>query len=414
MTPAGSGSMVILGFAESLAAVEAAWDLVEHGYQVHAFTRRGTRPALARDARIRLHEVEAPENDADATVDEIDQLSKVLGHPPMLPTDDVALWLLDSVKKQNAAAVVAGPTGEQARAALDKRIQLAAAAQAGLLVPTTLIHDGTGAPTVPVVDSSWVGSWIIKPALAVEIADGRVRRGRAEFGRGADRLRDALADRSDVVLVQPVVNGVGHGVFGHVSSGGVQNWSAHRRVRMMNPSGSGSSAARSTDPDRSLLGPAQEFLRGLGWQGLFMLEFLEDGGGRAWFMELNGRTWGSLPLAVRRGLSYPTWAVQQALDPSFTPPDLVPGPHITARHIGREILHVGFVARGRRRAAGARRAGEPADPSLATYPSVGRAAASVVRWSRNDRAYNYRRGQLRVFAADTWLSVRGAFGARGR
>ena len=40
---------------------------------------------------------------------------------------------------------------------------------------------------------------------------------------------------------------------------------------------------------------------------------LRDGEGTAWFMELNGRAWGSMALARRLGHEYPRWAVQAAL-----------------------------------------------------------------------------------------------------
>ena len=100
-----------------------------------------------------------------------------------------------------------------------------------------------------------------------------------------------------------------------------------------------------------LTGPVREFISGCDWRGLFMVEMLRDTAGRPWFMELNGRTWGSMALARRRGLSYPSWAVQAALDPEFAPPypgmAEVQAPHVTARHLGREVVHLGMVlARG--------------------------------------------------------------------
>ena len=38
--------------------------------------------------------------------------------------------------------------------------------------------------------------------------------------------------------------------------------------------------------------------------------------GPAWFVELNGRPWGSMALARRQGLEYPAWQVTLALDAS--------------------------------------------------------------------------------------------------
>jgi hypothetical protein len=124
-----------------------------------------------------------------------------------------------------------------------------------------------------------------------------------------------------------------------------------------------------------------------GWNGLFMIELLRDEAGVPWFMELNGRAWGSMALARHRGYRYPSWAVRAALDPRFAPAAPAAPPEVTARHLGREIVHLGAVlARG-----GA--------PRLATI-------RGVVAVRRGDRWYNYRAGEPGVFVADTWATVR--------
>ena len=128
-----------------------------------------------------------------------------------------------------------------------------------------------------------------------------------------------------------------------------------------------------------------------------MVEVLRDRAGQAWFMELNGRTWGSMALARHRGLGYPSWAVRAALDPEFSPP--YPGmagvtaPNVTARHLGREIVHLGMVlARG----------------DAPRIPTV----RDVLIPHRGDRWYNWRPGEPAVFAADTWNTVRSQLEAR--
>ncbi len=179
-------------------------------------------------------------------------------------------------------------------------------------------------------------------------------------------------------------------MFGLATAAGPGAVSAHQRVRMMNPRGSGSSACRSIPLAADLAGPVREFIAGCDWRGLFMVEMLRDRAGRAWFMELNGRTWGSMALARRRGLDYPAWAVQAALDPEFEPPypglAEIPAPHLTVRHLGREIVHLGMVlARGDA-------------PRLSTV-------RDVLAWHRGERWYNWRPGEPAVFAADTWATA---------
>jgi predicted ATP-grasp superfamily ATP-dependent carboligase len=191
-----------------------------------------------------------------------------------------------------------------------------------------------------------------------------------------------------------MIDGVGEGVFGLACARGVEVLSAHRRIRMMNPRGSGSSACRSIPVAEELLRPVRDFIAGSELRGLFMIELLRDEQGRPWFMELNGRAWGSMALACRRGLDYPAWAVRAALDDTFTPREPADPPPMTARHLGREIVHLGAVMmRGDA-------------PRLAT-------TRDVITVRRGDAWYNWRRGQARVFAADTWATVRGQL-RRGR
>ena len=53
--------VVLLGFAQAFAAIEAAWSLQDAGMQVVAFARRGTRSALSRMRDVIVPEVTPPE-----------------------------------------------------------------------------------------------------------------------------------------------------------------------------------------------------------------------------------------------------------------------------------------------------------------------------------------------------------------
>ncbi|OLE20899.1 MAG: hypothetical protein AUG49_23315 [Catenulispora sp. 13_1_20CM_3_70_7] len=120
-----------------------------------------------------------------------------------------------------------------------------------------------------------------------------------------------------------------------------------------------------------------------------MLELLRDADGTAWFMEVNGRPWGSMALALRRGFDYPVWAVRQALDPDFVPePPAAEPPHVLCRHLGRELVHLAAVLRG------------PIADHPGPWPSRA-ATIAALRPRRSDRWYNLRAGERRVFWQDT-------------
>jgi hypothetical protein len=124
-----------------------------------------------------------------------------------------------------------------------------------------------------------------------------------------------------------------------------------------------------------------------------MLEFLRDRDGTAWFMELNGRAWGSLALARRLGLEYPAWAARDAL--GIAPPPAAPanGRPVVCRHLGRELLHLASVARG------------PRSDALVDWPSRRRALRDVARVRRCERWYNWSARRPAVFVDDTLQTV---------
>ncbi len=52
----------------------------------------------------------------------------------------------------------------------------------------------------------------------------------------------------------------------------------------------------------------------LRWTGVAMVEFKHDPAtGRSWLMEINGRFWGSIQLAIAAGVDFPWLYVRQAL-----------------------------------------------------------------------------------------------------
>jgi hypothetical protein len=369
---------VLIGFAEALPAPEVVFSLLAAGHRVSAFARTRALPLrhLPLDA---LHVLPAPEDDAAASATALSDLMTGAGAPDLLlPLDDVGLWLSDAAGI--APDRIAGASRAQARAALDKTLQVEAARTAGLALPETVVVRGAGD-----LDREMALPVIAKPALAVRLRDGRLGKDEAVYLRDEAQkqtLRRALHHQAepDPLLVQPLVAGTGTGVFGFVTEEGIAGWSGHVRVRMMNPHGSGSSACRAEMPDADLRAAVTRFLATLDWRGAFMVELLRDAEGTAWFMELNGRMWGSLALARRQGLEYPAWAVAQALAPGFRPsePEETPSDPGVVRNLGRDLLHLAFVLRGPK-----------SDFHRQGWPSLWRSAAGVLVPAPGRQFYNH-------------------------
>ena len=392
---------VLVGFAEALAAPEVVWSLVDAGFHVVAFTRKGKRSALGHSHHVVCHEVTPPEVDLQAAISDMHSLMASLnaregGTPRVLfPLDDTAVALCAMVQPE-LPWHLAGPHGSSAELALNKCVQTQAARDAGFKVPNTAIartaddlYNFVATESFPI---------ILKPAECVPIRQGRVVGCRKWICANRGELEHAITEWAERIplLVQPFIVGTGEGLFGLATPDGIKAWSAHRRLRMMNPQGSGSSACVSQAVSGELTSKVEELLAKAKWRGLFMIELLHDEAGNTWFMELNGRPWGSMALSRRQGFEYPAWHVKLAIDQN-SPMDMAvsPTPGMVCRHAGREFMHLLFVLRG------------PKSMALTSWPSFWKTLANVLRVRREDAVYNWRPEDLKVFLADCYYTVHG-------
>jgi hypothetical protein len=387
--------VVVIGFAEALSAPEVVWSLVDAGFQVRAFARRGRRSAIRHSRHVQVFDVTPPETDSAATIREVASLLSRTPHngsaPVLFPLDDASVWICSRIATEQPF-ILAGPRGPTAELALNKAVQVDAARAAGFnVLPTKVARSRDEA-----LNADHEYPLILKPADATLFKGGRLTKGRNSICANHEELERAVAkwDGLAPLLIQPYVVGAGEGIFGIATNNGVEAWSGHRRLRMMNPHGSGSSACISKSLTKDSLEPAERFVRESGWRGLFMIELLRDTEGKVWFMEFNGRPWGSIALARRQGLEYPAWNVHLALDGAWTArrgeavsSDLI------CRNAGRELLHPLFVLRG------------PKSEAIKHWPSFWESVSGVARINRQHSFYNWRKDDLGVFVTDCFYTL---------
>ncbi len=390
---------VLIGFAEAMAAPEVAWSLVDAGFHVVSFARRGRASALRHSRHVECHEICPPEKDLQAALADLQSL---LGSLPatadgdqliFFPLDDKAVWLASRVNMETGW-LLAGPQGANAELALNKCLQTQAAREAGLNVPRTLL--ARSANDVRGFTASKSFPIILKAAECVPVRQGRLENCRKWVCANPGELERAIAEWAERVplLVQPFIMGTGEGVFGLAAPEGIRAWSGHHRVRMMNPQGSGSSACASQLVPQELKSTVEALITKAGWRGLFMIELLRDDSGKLWFVELNGRPWGSMALCRRQGLEYPAWHVELAMDEQSQAGAAVPSvPGVVCRHAGREFMHLLFVLKGAKSNA------------LSKWPSFWKTVRDVVQFHRKDGLYNWRRDDPKVFFADFYFTI---------
>lgn len=114
-------------------------------------------------------------------------------------------------------------------------------------------------------------------------------------------------------LIQSFVPGKGYGLYALFDRGEPRVLFAHERLRDVRPTGSGSALRRSIPPDPLLTKQAVSLLKALQWHGVAMVEFKWDRGrSEPVLMEINGRFWNSLPLAIAAGVDFPWLLLQMA------------------------------------------------------------------------------------------------------
>lgn len=121
-------------------------------------------------------------------------------------------------------------------------------------------------------------------------------------------------------LIQERIVGPGVGLFVLFDHGELLTAFAHKRLREKPPSGGVSVLCESVPVEPQLREDALRLLGPLGWHGVAMLEYKQDRStGKHFLLEVNGRFWGSLQLAVDAGVDFPYLSYELALG---RPPDV--------------------------------------------------------------------------------------------
>ena len=90
---------------------------------------------------------------------------------------------------------------------------------------------------------------------------------------------------------------------------------SHKRIREKPPSGGVSVFRESAPLDPLALEFSEKLLDVLNWNGIAMVEFkIDERDNRPKLMEINGRFWGSLQLAIDAGVDFPALLVKSITD----------------------------------------------------------------------------------------------------
>lgn len=223
---------------------------------------------------------------------------------------------------------------------LDKGVACAAARASGLTVPETWqptspedVERVVAATRYPVV-LKWGDPVAVSPMLRA----ASVALQKAEYCYDGGALRRALARYAPIghfPLVQEFCPGIGLGQMVFMHRGEPVLRFQHRRLREWPPEGGTSTYCISVplDAHAELFDRSVALLRQLEWEGAAMVEYRHDPAtGRSAFMEVNGRFWGSQPLAYHAGAPF-GWYTYSVLGLGRVPPPAPYRGHLRCRFV---------------------------------------------------------------------------------
>lgn len=190
--------------------------------------------------------------------------------------------------------------------ALDKDRTLALASSLGIPAPRTFLVERVDqiAESLEQLEPPVV----LKPMRSIGVSDVDRKQLRVDYAFNQRQLTAKLEGflRYGSVLLQEYVGGDGVGIEAIADHGEVVYAFQHARVHEVPLTGGGSSLRVSESVNAELLEAARKLLAELKWHGVAMVEFkLNRNDGSFSLMEINGRFWGSLPLAVAAGADFP-------------------------------------------------------------------------------------------------------------
>ncbi|MDQ3949666.1 MAG: ATP-grasp domain-containing protein, partial [Gemmatimonadota bacterium] len=241
-------------------------------------------------------------------VDDVVHVTRRRGIDVLVPVTDAALLSLTRERGRLGGVCLPWPDADAVLRMGDKALVAAAAREIGIAVPAQRV--------VATPDEALAASrdlrfpLVLKPSRSVrERLDGRFAKVSVAHAARADELALRLAELGAgafPALLQERIVGPGVGVSLLMWDGRALAHFSHRRLREQPPAGGVSVYAESIPPDMQLVERSAALLGRFAWRGVAMVEYKVDATtGTPYLMEVNGRFWGSLQLAIDAGVDFP-------------------------------------------------------------------------------------------------------------
>jgi len=264
------------------------------------------------------------------------------------------LLSLAEMKEAGTSLSIAAPSVDQLKSVLDKEALLERAKACGVPVPkswqpkdsTFRIPDGVD------VNFPLVAKWGDPLAVAERLAQHGIEPAKVAYIASSEELGSYLAQFEPAgvyPLIQEFCSGTGLGQMFHAVEGKITMRFQHLRLREWPLTGGVSSLCEtvSLDQHADLRAKSEVLLKNLNWTGPAMVEYRWDAEtGQARLMEINGRFWGSLPLASAAGVHFGLETYRYAFQEWSSSEEQSAYPYRIGRFMAPEVKNLRDVWKG--------------------------------------------------------------------
>ncbi len=305
-TPPDTSRPVLVLDADQPSALAIVRSLSRRGLTVHVAAAQDQPLAgYSRHAHTRLRYPDPLRAEADF-IAWLDGLLRTGRYMPVIPVTERSLVPILRHRARLPDQAIAMAPSAALEQALDKDRTVQLAQSLGIPVPRSVsvtsldqLRDAAAALGYPVV---------VKPARSVGQDATQGVQLSVSYAHGDAELQTQVrhALRYGGVILQEYFRGDGVGIELIADQGELRYAFQHKRLHEVPLTGGGSSLRVSEAVAAPLLQASRQLVRAMGWHGVAMVEFkLQPASGEFRLMEINGRFWGSLPLAIAAGADFP-------------------------------------------------------------------------------------------------------------
>ncbi len=291
-------------------------ELGEHGCNVVAIGR--SKGSIGLRSRYAHEHFLWPQGDDSQRIDFLNQVAATTGALFLLCVSESDILFLNRYRDQLQGLTPLIPSQENIDKVLDKEYTASVAAEVGIESPVShrISHMDELKSLLPALSFPVILKWPNPHEVMADASRLGISIEKIIYCHTPEELQEQLGQYQPLTrfpMLQAYCPGYGLGQFFFMHQGQALLRFQHRRIHEWPPEGGFSSlcAGISLDQHLALQQRSIDLLVQLGWEGPAMVEYrYDEEGQKAILMEINGRFWGSLPLAYHSNAPFGWYSYQ--------------------------------------------------------------------------------------------------------